>query len=120
MKTEELLNKYPKATTKLKEWWNKKIEQALSSENLSDEYKNAVTAMKIQDVQIIRTIDNNPHTLFEFFDENNIIIRIDATDDPVFFGAAFVGKTMYYKFKTRKQAERDILDDAFAMLEERL
>jgi len=120
MNTEELLNKYPKVTTKLKEWWNKKVEEALGSENLSDEYKNVITSMKVQDAQIIRTIDNNPHVLFEFFDENEVFIKEDFTNEGSFFGCSINEKITYYKFRNRKAAERDVIDDAFEMLEEML
>lgn len=118
-----VLEKYPKSTTLLKEWWKRKTREAMEVANLSDEYKDFLKKeIKVENAQIERTIEGNPHTLFEFFDENGVYITVGAflSDEITTFGC-FIGKEgVCNEFDTRKEAERDIIDEAFEMLEEKL
>lgn len=124
MKTQKLLDKHPKATKELKVWWGKKIDAALSSENLAEEYKALVKEKQIDEQQIIRTIDNNPHTLFEFFDEMGMYIEeylLSGSENitPKFY-CSIGKKYTSITYKTRNEAERDVLNEAFKLLEEML
>jgi len=120
MKAKELLEKHPKVIILLKDWWMRKVKEALNVSDLSDDYKMIVTDKPVSDVQVERVIDGNPHTLFEFVDENKIFIRTDFTEDGDLFGCSINKNVTYYKFRTRKEAERDAIDDAFELLEKEL
>jgi len=118
MEAKELLEKHSKVTLSLKEWWNKKTKEAIA--DLSEDYKKMMEDVQVDNLQIERTIDGNPHTLFEFFDKNKIFIRTDFTEEGDLFGCSINKNITYYKFRTRKEAERDSIDDAFELLEKEL
>jgi len=122
MEAKELLEQHPKTTSLLREWWMRKVKEALDTSGISDEYREMVEATPVDDVQIERTIDGNPHTLFEFFDENGIYIEQSIFRGDGITYSCFIGEDTYpcNEFDIRRKAERDIINDAFEMLEEKL
>ena len=122
MKAQELLEKYPKVTKLIKTWWIERMKAALDTEDLSEEFKLEMKLddLSVENIQIARVIDGNPHSLYEFFDKRGVHIRYDFTDDYHFHGCSINENLMYYKFKSRREAERDVLDDAFLLLEKTL
>ena len=124
MEAKELLEQHPKTTSLLREWWMRKVKEALDTSGISDEYKKMVEEnwVPVDDVQIERSIDGNPHTLFEFFDENGIYVTQDVFIKDEAWYTCYIGNEKYpcNEFITRRKAERDIINDAFEMLEEKL
>jgi len=122
MEAKELLEKYPKVELLLREWWNEKVKNAIDTADLSDEYKETIKNIKVDNVQIERTIEGNPHTLFEFFDENKIHIGISTyiISGSIAFRTKIGDIDSNKDFRTRKGAERDVINEAFEILEEKL
>jgi len=120
MKAQELLEKHPKVTKLIKAWWIERMKAALDTEDLPEDFKLEMKDLSVENSQISAVIDGNPHSLYEFFDKKGVHIRYDFTDDYHFHGCSINEDRTYYKFKSRKGAERDILDDAFPLLEKTL
>lgn len=94
----------------------RKVFENLKNSDVPEEYKERLSEIGIDDEQLSTLIDNNPRSLFDLFDENNIFIDID------YFEGSFwwkVGDGINVKnYKNRISAERDAIIDAFKILED--
>ena len=117
MKTEQLLEKHPRVTEKVKEWFLDKMMKSLKSDEISDDFKEIMKEHQVDDESIIRVINGNPHALFEFFDANKIFIG--TSPSPAIFSCYIYGHNEKYNSGERKVSEKLVLDEAFKILEEK-
>ena len=124
MKASELLETYPKATTVIKEWYLEKMLESLNNDSLPEDFKEHVRNEGVDDDKIIAVIEAGPRALFDVFDENEIYIFIhymDVKDNVEFFYSFRNIDTNPVKlFKTRKEAERAAIKQAFEILNSKL
>ena len=120
----ELLETYPKAAVKIKEWFLEKMLDNLkkTDDTVPEEFKDYVRQQGIDDDKIAKIIGNNPRALFDVFDNNQLYIKIDIFigEAPKFNWSinAEEGGTSFYS--SRIEAEKDAVAKAFQMLNDKL
>ena len=126
MKTNELLAKYPLATEVIrKSYFDKMIASVESAKDIPEEFKQSLMNEAITDERLIIFIDSQPRTLFDVFDDNNILIEIFR---PLNEGSVYPSNYFSYKIgnispdikKTRKETELAAVAEAFKLLEEKI
>lgn len=125
MTTLELLEKYPKAAVKVREWFlEKMLDNLKKDDGVPEEFKDYVRQQGIDNERVAKILGANPRTLFDVFDENHLYIKIDL----------FVREDMSAKFSwsvnavegsssfcaSRQEAEKDAVAKAFQMLNDKL
>jgi polyribonucleotide nucleotidyltransferase len=112
----ELLNRHPFCRNAIFDWYVSKFIENLRQADVPEEYKERLSEIEIDDDQIATLVDNNPRSLFDLFDENNVFIDID------YFEGSFwwkVGNGINMKnYTNRISAERDAIIEAFKILED--
>jgi hypothetical protein len=119
MTTEELLESYPLSTEIVRKWFFNQMISSMENESVPEEFKQAMMAEAVTNERLATLIDVQPRTLFDVFDQNDIIILIKYHDN---FGWSFVVEEADDQsfYKTRKEAEIDAIKIAFEILEEQL
>ena len=78
MTTLELLEQNPHTTLLIKAWYMEKMLESFKDDSVPDDFKEMMRAQPIDDDKIAKMIDGAPRLLFDFFDENNVIIQINT------------------------------------------
>lgn len=124
----ELLEKYPKAAKVVREHFLEKLIKSLKAD-LPDDFKEHVRQKGVTNDTISKLIDNQPRLLFDAFDENELYIGIilDTSWPKTRFqyGISEGNEGIFTKgqitvFDTRKEAEKQAIEEAFKLLEEKL
>ena len=119
MKGLELIVKYPLAGKKVKEWFFKSMLESFKDDSVPDEFKEFMLEQGIEDDKVGTLIDVNPRTLFDVFDENNIVIETLLYPSKEF--TVIIGRqATTNSWKTRKEAELFAVEAAFEILENQL
>jgi len=120
MKTNELLEKHPLTTEVIRKWFfNQMIKSIEIAEDVPEEFKQAMMQEGVSNERLSILIDAQPRTLFDVFDENNIIIVIKYHDNFGFTWAVEEADEQSF-YKTRREAESFAIEAAFEILEEQL
>lgn len=119
----ELLEKYDKASLVVKQYYLDKLLESLKSEELPDYYKEFIKAQDFGNEDIAKMINSNPRNLFDVFDNHKIYINITSFSDGSFSYSimgdiAAVGSSEM--FKSRVEAEKKVIEEAFEMLNKKL
>jgi hypothetical protein len=119
MKGLELLEKYPAAANVIKEWFLKSMIESFKDETVPEEFKQFMLEQGIEDDKVGTLIDVNPRTLFDVFDENDIVIETLLYPSKEF--TVVIGRqATTNSWKTRKEAELFAVEAAFEILENQL
>lgn len=120
MNTLEILEKNTLSTDLIRKFFtNKMFESVKNNETVPEEFKNYILNEGIDNESLIIIINSNPRTLFDLFDEHDIIIETIVFPDKTF--SSKIGNQATTKsWKTRKEAEEFSIEIAFDMLEEKL
>jgi len=119
MKGLELLEKYPAAANVIKEWFLKSMIESFKDETVPEEFKQFMLEQGIEDDKVGTLIDVNPRTLFDVFDENNIVIETLLYPSKEF--TVIIGRqATTNSWKTRKESELFAIEAAFEILENKL
>lgn len=120
----EMLEKYPRAASVIKNWLLSRMVEALQSESIDEDFKQYMREQGIDNDKISPMIDANPRMLFDVFDENDVFIFINYMDvkDNVEFFYSFrnIDTNPVKSFKTRKEAELSAIEKAFEILDNKL
>jgi uncharacterized protein VirK/YbjX len=123
MKTNELLAKYPLATEVIrKSYFDKMIASVESAKDIPEEFKQSLMNEAITDERLVIFIDSQPRTLFDVFDDNELYINIERTENKE-IGWVWGIASITYEIsvvKTRKEAELSAIAEAFKLLEEKI
>ncbi len=119
MKGLELLEKYPAAANVIKEWFLQSMIESFKDETVPEEFKQFMLEQGIEDDKVGTLIDVNPRTLFDVFDENDVIIIIKYHENFGFTWAVEEADEQSF-YKTRKEAELSAIEIAFDILENQL
>jgi hypothetical protein len=119
----ELLEKYDKSCLVVKQFYLDKLLESLKSEELPDYYKEFIKAQDFGNQDIAKMIESNPRNLFDVFDSHKIYINITSFSDGSFSYSimgdlAAVGSSEI--FKSRVEAEKKVIEEAFEMLNNKL
>jgi hypothetical protein len=114
----ELLEKYPRAASVIKNWLLWKMVDALQNESIDEEFKQYMRDQGIENDKIAPMIDANPRMLFDIFDEHEVFISINITYRKFTYRIDnLVNPTEY---STRKECELISITRAFEILENKL
>jgi len=120
MKSIELLKKYPLSTEVVREWFiQKMIESVKGDTTVPEDFKNFMIEQGIPNDTLCIFIDSNPRSLFDVFDENNIVIENFLYPNGE-FTIKIGNEATTNSWKTRKEAELFAIEAAFEILEEKL
>jgi len=115
----ELLEKYPRAASVIRNYILNKMVEALQNESIDEEFKQYMREQGIDNDKIAPMIDANPRMLFDVFDEHNVIIETLLYPSKEF--KVIISRQSTTNFwKTRKEAELFAIEAAFEILEEQL
>jgi hypothetical protein len=120
MKSIELLEKYPLTREVIRKWFfNQMIKSIEIAEDVPEEFKQAMMQEGVSNERLSILIDAQPRTLFDVFDENNVIVIIKYHDNFGFTWAVEEADEQQF-YKTRKEAELFAIEAAFEILENQL
>lgn len=114
-KTLELLQQHPETTKLIQAWYLEKMLESFKDESVPEDFKEMMRATPIDEDKISKMIDGAPRLLFDFFDDNNIIIQINT--GKVFAYSINEGEVISGGWDNRKEAEYAAITAAFELLE---
>jgi hypothetical protein len=115
----ELLEKYPRAASIIKNWLLSRMVEALQSESIDEEFKQYMRDQGIDNDKVAPMIDINPRMLLDVFDEYKVFIEILLYPDET-FTCKIGNQATTNSWKTRKEAEIFAVEAAFEILEKQL
>lgn len=120
MKAIELLKKYPLTTEVVRDWFIAKMMESVNEDNdVPEDFKKFMIDQGVPNDRLCVFIDANPRSLFDVFDENDVIIIIKYHDNFGFTWAVEEADDQSF-YKTRKEAELSSIEVAFDILENKL
>ena len=117
MKAVELLETYPKAAEVINEFYHTKMIESMDTSDVSQEYKDLLKEQEFDNEYVATFVDANPRMLFDVFDEHEIYINISA---PKFSYSIGTGGVISGTLKTRIEAEKAAIEEAFQLLNNKL
>ena len=117
MKAVELLETYPRAAEVINKFYHTKMIESMDTSDVSQEYKDLLKEQEFDNEYVATFVDANPRMLFDVFDEHEIYINISA---PKFSYSIGTGGVISGTLKTRKEAERAAIENAFQLLNDKL
>ena len=118
MKSIELLEKYPLTTEVVRDWFIKRMVESVNEDNnVPEDFKNFMIEQGVPNDRLCIFIDANPRSLFDVFDENNIVIETSLYPNAE-FTIKIGNQATTNSWKTRKEAEAFAVEAAFEILEE--
>lgn len=120
MNVKKLLKDNPLSKEVIKLWFLSKLLESLkTAENISEEFKQDLINKGVVDEVLEKYIENNPHALFEMFDEYDLFINIFKNKKEVGYRInEFIGNTLL--FDNRKETEFQAIQDCLILLETKL
>ena len=120
MNTLSLLNKYSLSAKEVTEFFNKKLLNSISKDKETpEEFKQFMLEEGFPLYRIADLINVQPRTLFDFFDEHDVIIEIIVYPDKT-FSCKIGNQATTNSWKTRVEAEVFSIEAAFEILEKNL
>lgn len=120
----ELLEKYPKASKIIAEFYHAKLIASMDTEEVTEEFKEMLKQQSFDNEYFATFIDGNPRFLFDVFDENdiNIIIHVYTEEKPTEFAFSIAQHDYDHDelYPTRKEAEAVAVEKAFEILNNKL
>lgn len=118
MTTLELLKDYAETTRLIKDWYMSKMLESFKDESVPEDFKEMMRATPIDDDKISKMIDGSPRLLFDFFDENEIIIETVHNGGKWWY--SIDGASTPNFFSSRKEAEKYAIEEAFQLLNDKI
>ena len=123
MQAQELLETYDKAAVVIKQFYLSHMLESLNDENLPENFKDFVKEQGIDNDTVAVMLTASPRTFFDVFDKNDIYINVTAFPNKLFMYSIIgeveeVGSTE--TSNTRIEAERQAVEKAFKLLNEKL
>jgi len=114
---EKLLNNYPLASKKIKEWFEKKMIESFKDKEVPEAFKQGMLEEGVSNERLGVMIDNQPRFLFDVFDENEIFISISYVPKTFLIS---INENNTFPTNLRKEGEIRAIKEAFKLLEEKL
>jgi glycyl-tRNA synthetase beta subunit len=115
-----LLEKYPYATEKLREWFMQKMIESLEDQAVPEDFKAFMRSQGVPNDKLATIFKENPRALFDVFDANNVIINVLHTNDDDKFTWNVNNVKNIQQYSSRREAEKDAVERAFQLLDEKL
>lgn len=120
MKAIELLEKYPLTTEVVRDWFIRKMVESVNEDNdVPEDFKNFMIEQGVPNDRLCIFIDANPRSLFDVFDENDVVIETSLYPNSE-FTIKIGNQATTNSWKTRKEAEAFAVEAAFEILEKKL
>ena len=120
MKAIELLEKYPLATEVVRDWFIRRMMESVNEDNdVPEDFKKFMIDQGVPNDRLCIFIDANPRSLFDVFDENEIVIETSLYPNGE-FTIKIGNEATTNSWKTRIEAEAFAIEAAFEMLENKL
>lgn len=119
----ELLNKYDKAATVVKQFYLDKLTESLKTSELPEDYKTFVKAQNLDNEQIGSLIDANPRSLFDVFDKYGYYIETLFMESMFHFTVVKDGEIALVNEKPldrRIDCDREAMEGAMKLLNDSL
>lgn len=124
----ELLEKFPKAATAIKEfYYGKMIESMSEDSSIPDDFKEMVRTQAFDNEYIATFIDTNPRFLFDLMDANDIIVHTPSVwvENTIQFGYTIERKNVdtmgsFETYAHRTTAEAIAMEKAIEYLNDKL
>jgi hypothetical protein len=119
MKTLELLETYTETTNLIQNWYKNKMIESFSDKSVPEDFKEMMRSAPIDNDRIAKMIDGAPRLLFDFFDENEIIITTSYNKEGWLWS---INNNNNYSVlcNDRKEAEHASIEEAFEILNNKL
>lgn len=112
----ELLEKYPKAATVVRDYYLEIMLESLKDDSLPENFKDAVREQGINDDMIASIIDNGPRSLFDVLDSNKLYIQITKTTYWNWEVDGIEGNGLY---TSREETEKSAIEKALELLNDK-
>jgi hypothetical protein len=117
-KTLELLQQHPETTKLVQDWYMDKMLESFKDKSVPEDFKEMMRITPIDEDRIAKMIDGAPRLLFDFFDENDVVIQINT--GKVFSYSINEGDVISGSWNNRKDAEYAAITAAFELLNNKL
>jgi hypothetical protein len=118
MKMLELLKEYPNSAKIVREWFLNKMLDGLKDDSIPEGFKEYMKQKGVDDDKITNILQDNPRSLFDVFDDNEIYVNITWTENSFWWA---VNSAVYQdNHPTRLDAEKAAISEAFKMLNEKI
>lgn len=120
MKIKELLNNNPLSKELIRQWFFKELTESINDDiEVPQDFRDAMISEGISDKLLKTHIENNPHCLFEIFDNKELFI--DVYRKKMQFTFDINSKQIENKyFMFRKDAELHAIEQTIILLENKL
>ncbi len=115
----DLLNKHPKSAEVVRNWFTEVMLQSLNTDEIPEDFKEVMRNNKMDNEKLSNILKHQPRSLFDVFDDNEIVIETLVYPNGEFtikIGQEGTTNT----WKTRKEAEHFAIEAAFEILEQTL
>ncbi len=115
----DLLNKHPKSAEVIRNWFTEVMIQSLNTDEIPEDFKEVMRNNKMDNEKLSNILKHQPRSLFDVFDDNEIVIETLVYPNGEFtikIGQEGTTNT----WKTRKEAEHFAIEAAFQILEQTL
>jgi hypothetical protein len=123
MNTLDLLEKHPKATIVVKQWFLERMIESFKDETVPEDFKDYMKQQGIDTSRIASMVSGNPRILFSVLDEQHVYVQVTINlqnlNKPAFTWS-INGKEKGEWYENRVEAEKQAIVEAFKTLEEKL
>lgn len=119
----ELLKNNPYATRAVTSYYLGIMLESLNDESLPDNFKDFVREMGLEEARLARILEGSPRSLFDIFDENSLFIETMYMEGAFHYtinDGEHVILTNPQPYKTRKECDRAVIEEAFKLLNDKL
>lgn len=114
------LKDYPKTAEVLQDYYTTKMLMYIDTSDVPEDFKETIRKEKMSVIDVEVLVNSNPRHLFDFFDEQGIVISITynrATNKFCYFVNTQQNEL---EFDTRIEADKDAVELAIVLLEKKL
>lgn len=120
MNSSVILEKNPLSAELVRRWFTNKMFDSIQNDTtVPQEFKDYVMSEGVSNESLSIFIDSNPRSLFDLFDEHDVIIETIVYPDKT-FSCKIGQQATTLSWNTRRESEEFAIESAFEILEEKL
>jgi len=113
----EVFEKNPHATLVVQSYFMSKMLESLDDDTIPEDFRDMLRKQGVQKEQLIKMVEGSPRSLFDVFDEHDIVIQINTYPH---FSYSINNEVIAGSWNKRKEAEMFAVNSAFEMLEAKI
>jgi hypothetical protein len=113
-----MIENYKIALEVVRDWFIGKMEESFNNQEVPDNFKQFMREQGVPTDTLVKLIEINPRSLFDVFDDNDVIINIIHNKGLWTWDVNTVKGVDYYS--SRKLAETRAVERAFQILDDKL